>query len=247
MDTPFSDLIAALQATTALSGYATVLLGRKKLPMTGAKPKRIVIFPVTATMKAPADRRSLTDEMPVLAAHIWGVDYDDVQDLTARLFQALEQQAAGDETGGGFSWKYDPGTVEWETKADASEQGESKIVQFSIVLSLDRAQLGTGTVHKVQIEGEPDVGTLEFYISSIAVTPAAPTLAPTETQQMSAIATYNTVHADEDVTAVCTWSSSDEDVATVDADGVVTAVATGSADITATRLSASGTATVTVS
>ena len=49
-----------------------------------------------------------------------------------------------------------------------------------------------------------------------------------------------------DVTDTATWTSSDESVATVDSSGLVTAVAEGTATITATTQGLSGTSEITV-
>jgi len=66
-------------------------------------------------------------------------------------------------------------------------------------------------------------------VSAVTVSPSTATLVVAATRQFSAAVTA-TGGASEDVT----WASSDTDVATVDADGLVTAVAPGTATITAT-------------
>lgn len=157
----FATLAEALSNASTLTGYARVLFGHKKLPLSGS-PRRIVLFPASGKLEGPADRRALADEITVMAAHIWGRDEDDVQDLTARLFQALDEQAVGSAAGAGLRWVYEPGTVEWETVGDTSQQGESKVVQFSIAIALNRVVGRTGTVEATQIEGSPDTGTISI-------------------------------------------------------------------------------------
>lgn len=81
-------------------------------------------------------------------------------------------------------------------------------------------------------------------VTAVEVSPGTADLAPTETQQFTATVTA-VGGADDSVT----WLSSNEDVATVDADGLVTAVAVGDATITATSVfdaTVSGSATVNV-
>ena len=79
---------------------------------------------------------------------------------------------------------------------------------------------------------------------SVTVSPAESTLASGKTVQLTAKV------ADKDGGAIAdakvTWSSSDDKVATVSDSGLVTAVASGKATVTATSDSKKGTATVTV-
>jgi len=78
-------------------------------------------------------------------------------------------------------------------------------------------------------------------VLSIAVSPAATTLAPGATQALTVIATYNNLST-RPVTAGSTFVSSNPTVATVDATGVVAAVAVGTANITATHTASGNTA-----
>jgi hypothetical protein len=71
-------------------------------------------------------------------------------------------------------------------------------------------------------------------VLSIAVSPAATTLAPGATQALTVNATYNNA-TNRPVTEGSTFVSSNPSVATVDAAGVVTAVAVGTANIRATH------------
>lgn len=81
-------------------------------------------------------------------------------------------------------------------------------------------------------------------VGSVTVSPATNALTVGATQQLTA--TVLDLHGVTLTGRVVTWSSSNTAVATVDANGVVTAVAAGSATITATSEGQSGTATVTV-
>lgn len=82
---------------------------------------------------------------------------------------------------------------------------------------------------------DPEPGELV----SIAVTSEQSSLPAGLSVQMAATGTYSD-ESTEDITSEVTWSSSDDEVATVDASGAVTAVAEGSVTITATLESVVG-------
>ncbi len=67
-------------------------------------------------------------------------------------------------------------------------------------------------------------------LASIGASPVSVSLAVKGTQQLKITATLDT--KTEDVTTACTYKSSDAKVATVDAKGLITAVAKGSAKVT---------------
>lgn len=81
-------------------------------------------------------------------------------------------------------------------------------------------------------------------VVSVTVAPPTGSLTPEQTLQASAVAANSEGTALDDVTF--TWASSNEDVATVDATGLITAVDVGVADITATADGVSGTLVLTV-
>jgi hypothetical protein len=83
-------------------------------------------------------------------------------------------------------------------------------------------------------------------LSSVGVTPASASLAAGATQQFTATASYAD-GATVDVTREATWTSSDAAIAAVNATGQATAVANGSASITATLAGVAGSASLTVS
>ncbi len=82
-------------------------------------------------------------------------------------------------------------------------------------------------------------------LQSIGVTPTNPSLAAGTTLQLKATATYTDL-ATEDVSDSTGWTSSDAAVLTVSSSGLVTAVAPGTANVTATSGSVAGSTTVTV-
>jgi uncharacterized protein YjdB len=103
---------------------------------------------------------------------------------------------------------------------------------------------------KFVLQSSTPTGT---YLTSIAVTPASPTMTVGATQQFTATGTYSD-NSTKDLTSSVTWSSSATTVATIASSGKATAVASGSATITAILPvtlpvpgSISGTAAVTVS
>lgn len=84
-------------------------------------------------------------------------------------------------------------------------------------------------------------------IASVSVTPATTTKAAAATQQLAATATLSDGVTTQVVTASTVWTTSDATKATVNAAGLVTAVATGSATITGTYRGQTDTCVVTVS
>ncbi|WP_292522465.1 Ig-like domain-containing protein [Methanoculleus sp.] len=91
----------------------------------------------------------------------------------------------------------------------------------------------------------PSGAPVEPVLTTIEVTPATATLEAGATQAFQATALDQTGSEMDGVTF--SWTSSDETVGTISADGVFTAAAEGTADVTATAGDVSGTATVTVS
>ena len=81
---------------------------------------------------------------------------------------------------------------------------------------------------------------------SISITPANSTIPLGTTQQFTASGTYSD-GTNYDITTQVSWSSSDPSAATVSGSGLATAVAAGTAIVTATFESISGSAAVTVS
>jgi hypothetical protein len=82
-------------------------------------------------------------------------------------------------------------------------------------------------------------------LSSIAVTPANPTIAVGATQQFTATGTYSDTST-QNITNLVSWGSSSSAVATVNAAGLATGGAAGGTTISATQGSVSGSTTLTV-
>ena len=81
-------------------------------------------------------------------------------------------------------------------------------------------------------------------VAAIAVKPAKATIAPMETRQLAA--SMRDPEGTELIGRPVVWSSSDEAVATVSADGLVLGIDPGTAIITASAEGRTGTATITV-
>ncbi len=82
-------------------------------------------------------------------------------------------------------------------------------------------------------------------LTSIAVTPANPSITKGATQQFTATGTYSD-SSTANITSQVTWTSGTTSVATITSGGLATGVATGSSTITATLGSISGTTKLTV-
>ncbi len=82
-------------------------------------------------------------------------------------------------------------------------------------------------------------------VSKIAVTPANPSITTNGTKQFTATATYSD-NTTGDVSSAASWSSSDTAVATINSQGLATAVAPGSSTIQASYAGVNGSTTLTV-
>lgn len=103
----------------------------------------------------------------------------------------------------------------------------------------------------VQIASLPDLSPgfqevqPDLEVTSLEVTPTAPSVVAGDTEQMTATATYSD-SSTADVTSAASWTSSDSAIATVDTNGLVTAVSAGTATISADYSGSTGSADVTV-
>jgi trimeric autotransporter adhesin len=96
-----------------------------------------------------------------------------------------------------------------------------------------------------QIYNAFSAGMCKPTLQSIAVTPANPSLAPGTSLQFGAVGTYSD-STNHDLTTSASWSTSDSTVATVNASGLATAAANGSATVSAFLGSENGSTTLTV-
>src|SRR5206468_3787546 len=101
---------------------------------------------------------------------------------------------------------------------------------------------GGGTL-KYCIYGAAAIGPAT--LTSIAVTPANPTLTTGASQQFTATGTYSD-GTTANITSTATWNSSSASVASVNATGLASALSTGTSTISATVGSVSGGTVLTV-
>ena len=87
--------------------------------------------------------------------------------------------------------------------------------------------------------------TLPVAPTSIAVTPANPSISPGGTQQFTATGTYSD-SSTQNLTSQVAWASSNTVVATISAGGIATGVAAGTTTISATLSGVSGSTSLTV-
>ena len=108
---------------------------------------------------------------------------------------------------------------------------------------------GTSTIsaalNGISGSGMLTVSAAAATLKSIAVTPAAPSIAASATEQFTATGTYSD-GSTQNITAQVTWSSSATTVATINASGLATSVAAGTSTIGAALSGVSGSTTLTV-
>lgn len=108
-------------------------------------------------------------------------------------------------------------------------------------INTEDIKLESSTGEKLEITESGTVEAASTPVTSVALDQTALSLAPGETATLAA-----TVEPENATDKTVTWTSSDENVATVDENGVVTAVAAGEAVITAAAGEKSAACTVTV-
>lgn len=131
-------------------------------------------------------------------------------------------------------------TATWQT----SDPTVATVNSAGMLTALKQGSV-TVTATVGTISGTMPVTVTAPTLSSILVTSAAASLFAGQTSQMTATGVYSD-GTSQDVTSQVLWTSSNQLFATVNASGMVTAVAKGQVTITATSGSISGTASVSV-
>jgi uncharacterized protein YjdB len=143
--------------------------------------------------------------------------------------------------------------------SDGSSKDLTSAVQWnssdSSVASVNSAGLATGMsvgvvtvtaqTGAMQGSGTLNVTNAGVNLTAISISPTAPSVPVNTTQQLTATGSYSD-GSSRDLTALVTWSSSSTAVATIDTNGLVTAVAAGSSNVSAALGSVSQSTTVTV-
>jgi uncharacterized protein YjdB len=144
------------------------------------------------------------------------------------------------------------------TYSDATTANLSNQVTWSVSASTVATISATGLLQGIApgtvtvtasldgISGSRDAAITAGQLTSIAVTPANPTLAAGTSTTLTATGTFSD-RSTQDLTSQVTWSSDNTSHVTVAATGTVTAVAAGPSTITAKLGTVVGTTTVTVS
>ena len=220
--------VMAGASVTWMSGAGTVATVNTTGLVTG-------IAEGTATITASAGSAQGTAQITVVTAPVVSVEVSPSAEtiavgatlqLTAEAFDANGQAVAGAE----FSWE----------SSDAS------------VATVDATGLVTGiaegtatiTASAGSAQGTAQITVVTAPVVSVEVSPSAETIAVGATLQLTAEAFD--ANGQAVAGAEFSWESSDASVATVDATGLVTGIAEGTATITASAGDARGTATVTV-
>jgi uncharacterized protein YjdB len=193
------------------------------------------VAPGTAVITAASEGKSGTSTITVLAPAIASV--------------GLQPTTASVQVGGSTTLT---ATV---TDANSAVVTDRPITWFSSNLSVATVSptgvvtgraVGTATISATSggKTGSATVNVVPVPVGSVAVTPPAATLVPTQLVSLNAVVrdANNAIVTDRSVV----WATSNAAVATVSANGTVTAVAVGTATITATSEGRSGQASITV-
>jgi len=195
----------------------------------------------TITARAPAAGVSATAQLTVTNATLVSIA---ITPATVSLARGQTRQLAAIGTYSDGSTQGVTGLATWTSSSQAIATVSNAGGSRGLVTAVGA---GTATITATVggVSGNATVTVAGPDIVSITVTPATASLPIGQTQQMTAMARY----ADgttADVTSQVVWSSGSTGVATVSATGLVTAMAAGTAVVTATAGNVSGTATITV-
>ncbi len=143
---------------------------------------------------------------------------------------------------------YSDGSMQYITQQVSWSSADTTIATVTQNMGLVTAT-GVGTVNIIAtlngVQGSSSLTTIAATLTGVVITPAAWTMQAGTTQQFTATATLgaNTIF---DETQASKWASSNTSVATVNSTGLVTAVAPGSATITAVYSTRKGSNVITV-
>ncbi|MFC2003424.1 Ig-like domain-containing protein, partial [Chloroflexota bacterium] len=157
---------------------------------------------------------------------------------TIRVGDTLQFQALGTYSDG--SIVYVTASASWDS--DSASQATIASGGLGTGVAAGTTQI-TATLNSVS--GSTVLTVTNATLQSITVTPAIPSVAAGRTKQFVATGTYSDAST-ANLTVLVTWSSSDNNTAMVYANGLATSYTPGTATITATKDSVSGSTTLTV-
>ena len=216
---------------------------------------------ITATSEGMKGTAAVTDANPAKPGKVTTLAVSAVTDTSVTLTFTEVSDGAGNPAS--YDVRYKTGTFNWSSASDVS-RGTCKVPMAGTAIGAKRSctvlGLTRGTAYGLELvafRGTLNVNavfgalsnlvkatTSTTPVASVTVSPASASLTVGATQQLAAVlkdAVGNTLTG-----RTITWASSNTAVATVSGSGLVTAVAAGSATITATSETKSGTATFTV-
>ena len=139
------------------------------------------------------------------------------------------------------------GTVQWssDTPTVATISNSANVAPLSGVATGVGQGTATITASFGSVAGSTTLTVTSAVLVSLAITPATPSIALGTTQQFTATGTF-TDGSTQNLTSSVTWSSDTLSTATINSAGLAQSVEIGTANITATSGTVSGTTTLTV-
>jgi uncharacterized protein YjdB len=206
-----------------------------------------------ATMNAAGLATAVAAGTTTITATVSGVSGTAALAVTAKTLASIAVTPAAMSIVAGATEQY----TATATYSDGSTAGVTSTATWTssnaAVATINTAGLATALTPGIStvtatvggVSGTAALTVTANTLTSIAVTPAAPSIAVGKTQQFTATATYSN-GATANVSSTATWTSSSAAAATIGATGLATAVAAGSSTITAMVGGVSGTTTLTV-
>ncbi len=192
------------------------------------------VAPGTATITATSEGKSGSSTITVTPVPVGIVVVQPAKDSIARGATAQITATTEDSVGNVLTGR----TLSW----GSSNTSVATVSSSGLVTAV---AVGTATI-TASSEGKSGTSAITVYVpvASVAVAPPTATVLVTQTAQFAA--TTKDAQGNTLTGRLVTWGSSNTNVATVDATGLATAKAVGTATITATSEGRSGTATLTV-
>jgi uncharacterized protein YjdB len=188
---------------------------------------------ITATVGSFTDTMTLT----VLPAHLISIS---VSPATPSIALGTTQQftAVGSFDDGSTQWLQ---SVTWSSSSSSIATADSTGLATSVGTGVTTITATSGSV-----SGTASLTITAASLVSIAVTPANSSMAVGTTKQFTATGTFSDTST-QDISASAVWTSSTPAAATINSQGLVTSVATGSSTIKAVFGAVSGSTGLTVS